>query len=189
VFGGRRGLLNGRTDRDSAAPAGGITTRDREFHESVHSALDANGEVLVAYYLANGGGWIEWHLVTSPEEFEALLASSKPRSVFEVYLAPQLPVRCVVAAEVPAQLLAALRAHGEVLLAVRSQGHSQLAHRGTLLSHIGADDESDLQEWLWDHAGSQMLAGPHPALLPTDSLDVVVARVPDPDGVVRRAAS
>lgn len=155
--------------------------------ERAYAALHRTGELLVAYYVAYGGGWNEWHLVHTPDEFAALLRSTSKRSAFDIYLPRQLPIRGTAGPATEADALLALRKDGEVLLARRATGRSLLAHLGTLLEHFGADEEADVREWFTQHAGEQILARPHPATT-ASAAAVLNARVPDPDGRVRSAA-
>lgn len=165
------------------------STESPVFRAQACAALDRAGELVVAYYLAYGGGWIEWHIVRTRETLLALLKSGKRRSAFDVYLTPQLQLRGVAGPELEAQVVSVLRATKEVLLAVPStQRKSLLAQSGTVLDHCGADEERDVHEWFVKHADLEILAGQHPALLPDDPTIVLKARVPDADGKVRSAS-
>jgi hypothetical protein len=174
---------------EPAEVAGATSTRDPTFRQRAYAAIEAHGEALVAYYLANGGGWQEWHLVRSPTELDALLESGAQRSVFDVYSVPQLPIRGVADDSSRAAVLSALRAVGEVALALppHSNERSMLVHLGTYLDRIGADEEADILEWFRAHAGELILAGEDPTLEKNHAV-VLSARVPDADGKIRRAA-
>ena len=166
-----------------------LSTESSVFREQACIALDRTGELVVAYYLAYGGGWIEWHVVRTREELLALVSSGKRRSAFDVYLTPQLQIRGVAGPNLEAQVVSVLRATREVLLAVPSpQRKTLLDHLGTSLDHCGADEEQDVHSWFAQHAGLEVIAGQHPAALPDDPAIVLQARVPDADGKVRSAA-
>jgi hypothetical protein len=169
--------------------ASATSTQDPTFRERAYASLKANGEVLVAYYPANGGGWQEWHLVRNRGELDALLESGSRRSLFDVYTALQLPVRGVADAAREAALVSVLKADGEVAMATLARGRerSLLAHLGTVLNWGGTDDEAEVHEWFRLHAGEEIIAGSEPSLAKHEAL-VLSARVPDVDGKIRRAA-
>ena len=165
---------------------------DPAFREQAYAAIAANGEMLVAYYLANGGGWQEWHMVRTRTELDALLQAGKRRSIFDLYLTPQLPLRGPAGAELEEATIALLSEHGEVMMAVQAEPEPPKAAIAlavaTYLDHAGADEEADVRDWFAEYRGARVMAGVHPASRLGYCPGVLSGRVPDEDGSIRSAA-
>jgi hypothetical protein len=141
-------------------------------------------ELLVLHRLSRAAGRRDWFLVSSMEEVAAALQEGLPHDAFTFFVQPQLPIRGVGTEELAATLRAMLQQipenQSELLVACHLPGLSRLEDVEGFSKH----ESSDLDRWLLEHSGSEVVAGRHPPLLSDTEQERITAVVPDERGNV-----
>ncbi len=164
-----------------------VSTREPAFTESVVEALDQGLELVILNRYANCGGYGEYLLVKTQEEFCSIVSNARPKTSISVFFARALPIRGIADTKLEARVLRFLESQQEQdkgVVVIRLDTRDPTLDSEHL--HFFTKSEQ-VATWFETHRGVPIIAGK--LSFWEDNCDkVLTAYVPDADGIVRRGA-
>jgi hypothetical protein len=161
-----------------------LAISDNGFRVILETTLLREGELTVLHRLNRSAGRRDWFLVSSDRDIDEVLLQGKARDAFTFFLRRQFPIRGYLddsmSEEIRALLLKIPEVTDECLLARLVPGQSRLED----CEGFGLRESQDLEDWLTNHRGLEVIAGRHPPLFAKEEDGVLTGIVPDYDGSV-----
>lgn len=162
-----------------------LATTDVKFLETLENCFRSQSEVLIEIRYRYGAGSRDFELLPSFRALSDRIDKLPAGAYVTAFRKPQLPLRGVVDDKFVAKCLENIPDGSEYLVAEtvrRVYGRYSFFYFATGESH------GELRDHLEGCRGAPVAAGLHPPVL-EESVDVITAVVPDPDGVVRAGPS
>jgi hypothetical protein len=148
----------------------------------VREALSRISPLVVLHRLTRSAGRRDWYLLWREDQMDEILGKGAAHDAFTFFLQPQLRLRGRLDKSMADKLRRSLAEipvnKSELILAREVPGETGLEDS----EGFSRAEIEDLNQWMAEHMGETVAAGPHPPLLSRDPQDLVTAIVPDDQG-------